>query len=101
MATLHAAALLVDLRLRDVHSLKSKRHRMKRLSSSLRTTFPVGFAEVDHQDQWQRASIGVGIVSSQASQLELAVHNVRRFLDEFEGIEVLSVGVSYVEDPDT
>ena len=101
MATLHAATLLVDLRLRDVRSLKAKRHRMKRLSTGLRATFPVGFAEVDHQDQWQRSSIGVGIVSSHAAQLDMAIHNVRRFLDEFEGIEVLAVGISYIEDPGT
>ena len=100
MASLHAAALHVELRLRDVHSLKAKRHRMKRLSSALRSAYPVAFAEIDHQDLWQRAAVGVGIVSSHASQLDMAIHAVRRFLDEFEGIEVLSAGVSYFEDPD-
>ena len=99
MATLHAAALHVDLRLRDVHSLKAKRQRMKRLSAQLRKVYPVAFAEIDHQDQWQRAGVGVGIVSPQASQLEMAVHSVERFLDDFDGVEVLAVGVSYLEDP--
>ena len=74
---------------------------MRRLSTALRAAFPVGFSEVDHQDQWQRSSIGVGIVSPHAAQLDMAIHNVRRFLDEFEGIEVLAVGISYLEDPGT
>lgn len=97
---MHAAALHIDLRLRDVHSLKAKRHRMKRLASAVRDAYPVAFAEVDHQDKWQRAAVGIGIVSSHAAQLNMAIHALRRFFDEFEGIEVLSVGVSYIEDPD-
>lgn len=100
MATLHAAALLVDLRLRDVHSLKAKRAILKRLGRGVREAYPIAWAEVDHQDQWQRASVGVGIVSAHASQLELAIHNVRRYLEEADDVEVLSVGVSYLEDPE-
>ena len=96
---MHAAALRVDLRLRDVHSLKSKRRRITRLSASLRRSFPVAFAEVDYHDLWQRAAVGVGIVSPHASQLEMAIHSVHRFLERWEEVEVLSVGVSYLEDP--
>lgn len=99
MATLHAAAMHVDLRLRDVHSLKAKRHRMKHLSATLRKAYPVAFAEIDHQDQWQRAGVGVGIVSSQSAQLDMAIHAVRTLMDDFDGIEVLAVQVSYLEEP--
>ena len=45
MSSIHAAALEVDLRLSDVHSLKEKRHRLKALGSDIRKTFPVGFAD--------------------------------------------------------
>ena len=97
---MHAAALQVDLRLRDVHSLKSKRRRITRLSAALRQAFPVAFAEVDHQDLWQRAAVGVCIVSPHAPQLEMAIHSVHRFLERWEEVEVLSVGVSYLDDPE-
>ena len=100
MATLHAAALRVDLRLRDVHSLKAKRRRIARLSAALRRAFPVAIAEVDFQDLWQRSAVGVGIVSPHASQLEMAIHSVHRFFERWEETEVLSVSVSYLEDPD-
>ncbi len=96
---MHAAALRIDLRLRDVHSLKSKRRRITRLSAALRQAFPVAFAEVDHHDLWQRAAIGVGIVSPHAPQLEIVIHSVRRFIDRWGEVELLSVGVSYLEDP--
>lgn len=100
MATLHAAALRVDLRLRDVHSLKSKRHRLARLSTALRRAFPVAFAEIDFQDLWQRSAVGVGIISPHASQLEMVIHSVHRFLERWEETELLSIRVSYLEDPD-
>ena len=97
----HAAAVEVDLRLRDVHSLKAKRHRLKRLSAALRSAYSVAFAETDHQDQWQRATVAVGIVSPHASQLDMAVYSIERFIDGFEGVEVIEIGVSYLEDPRT
>ena len=96
---MHAAALRVDLRLSDVRSLKAKRRLLSRLSAALRQSFPVAFAEVDHQDQWRRAAIGLGLVSPHGPQLEMAVHSVRRFLERWEEAEVLSVRVSYLEEP--
>ena len=97
---MHAAALRVDLRLRDVHSLKSKRSRIARLGAGMRRAFPVAFAEVDYQDLWQRAAIGVGIVSPHASQLEMTIRSVESFLDRWDEVEVLSLAVSYLERPD-
>ncbi len=97
---MHAAALRVDLRLRDVHSLKSKRKRLARLATALRRSFPVAFAEIDYQDLWQRAAVGVGIVSPHASQLEMAIRGVQHFFERWEEVEVLSTAVSYLEKPD-
>ena len=97
---MHAAALRVDLRLRDVHSLKSKRRRIARLGTGLRRAFPVAFAEIDYQDLWQRSAVGVAIVSPHASQLEMALRSVQTFLDRWEEVEVLSTAVSYLERPD-
>ena len=48
-----------DLRIRESHSLKQKRHVVKALTAALRQRFNVGVAEVDHQDLWQRAAIAV------------------------------------------
>ncbi len=96
---MHAAALEIELRLRDVHSLKRKRHILKALGAAIRKTFPVGFAETDHQDMWQRSQIGIGIVASEAHQLQRLIHTIRRYLDDYaESVEVLSVDIVYQED---
>jgi len=96
---MHAAALEVDLRLRDVHSLKEKRRVLKGLGAAIRKGFPVGFAETDHQDLWQRAQVGVAIVASEAHQLDRLIHAIRRYLDDYaDTVEVLSIGVAHMED---
>lgn len=95
---MHAAALEIELRLRDVHSLKQKRQILKSLAADIRKRFPVGFAETDHQDLWQRAQVGVALVAPRAGQLDRMIHTIRRYLDDYgRDLEVLSVGIAHME----
>ncbi len=98
MATTHGAVLEVHLRVPAVQSLKQKRQRLKSLSADIRKAFPVGFAETDHHDLWQRATIGIAIVSSDHGHLERLIHSVRRYLDARPEVEVLDIGVAYLEE---
>jgi uncharacterized protein YlxP (DUF503 family) len=56
--------LNVRLALRAAHSLKDKRHVIKGLKERLRNKFNVSVAEVDLQDEWQRAVLGVAMVGT-------------------------------------
>ena len=95
---MHTAALRVELRLPDVHSLKEKRHRMSMLTTDLRKAFPAaGTAEVGFQDQWQRTSFGITLVTSEASHLQRLITGVRRFYEGRPDVELLDVAVSYLE----
>ena len=96
---MHAAAMRLELRVPDTHSLKEKRSKMRYLSTHLTKKFPVAVAEVGFQDQWQRASIGVVAVAAQAGQLQRVMHSVERAIGAREDFELLEVGVSYLEDP--
>ena len=58
-----------DLRIRESHSLKQKRHVVKALTAAIRQRFNVSVAEVDHQDLWQRATIAVAAVGGQEYHL--------------------------------
>ncbi len=72
---------------------------MKTLTAALRNLFPVAVAEVGFQDQWRRATLGVALVATQAGQLDRVMHGVRRYLEAHAEVEVLEIGVSYLEDP--
>lgn len=96
---MHAAALRVELRIPGAHSLKEKRGALKPLIAELRKRFGVSVAEVDHQDLWQRATLGVAIVAPQAGQLQRVVHSLEKHFENLNGVLYLRMAVSYLEDP--
>jgi hypothetical protein len=95
---MHAAALRLELRIPGVRSLKAKRSVLKAVSAMLSSTFPVAVSEVDHQDLWQRATLGVALVAPQAGQLERLIHAVQRTMLEHPDVELFEVGVAYLEE---
>ncbi len=97
---MHAAALRAEFRIPAVRSLKEKRHRLSMVTTDLRKSFPaIGISEVDHQDQWQRATIGVVVVASQAGHLQRLLHSIERQLGARSDVELLEVGISHFERP--
>jgi uncharacterized protein YlxP (DUF503 family) len=57
----------IDLHIPANHSLKGKRQVLKSLVARMRKDFNVSVAEVDQQDAWQTATLGVACVSSDAA----------------------------------
>lgn len=97
---MYVAALRLELRIRDAHSLKEKRHVIKSVSSHVARTFGVAVSEVDHQDLWNRATLGVAVVAPQLSQLDRILHSVERHMRERTDIELIGVAVSHLENPE-
>ncbi|OFW54049.1 MAG: hypothetical protein A2V75_01640 [Actinobacteria bacterium RBG_16_70_17] len=95
---MYAAALRLEIRIPEARSLKDKRRIVKGLMGSLAGAFPVAVSEVGFQDQWQRATLGAALVAPQAGQLERIIHSVQHALRERPDIELLEVGISYLEE---
>jgi uncharacterized protein YlxP (DUF503 family) len=83
----------LDLRVPASGSLKSKRHVIKALMGGLRAKFNVAVAEVDHQDLWQRAAIGVTCISESAFHAQKMLREVERFVARDARIEMLEAAV--------
>ncbi len=75
--------LTLDIQLPHAHSLKEKRAVLQKIRARLRARFNVAVAELDHQDVWQRATLGVVSISDSQVVLESAF---RQVLDESEKI---------------
>jgi uncharacterized protein YlxP (DUF503 family) len=73
--------LTLDLQLPYAHSLKEKRAVLQKIRARLRARFNVAVAELDHQDTWQRSTLGVVSISDSQPVLESAF---RQVLDETE-----------------
>lgn len=79
----------LELRIPASGSLKTKRHVVKGITGGLRAKFNVAAAEVDHQEQWQRTSIGVTCVSESSFHAQKVLHEVERFVARDDRVEIL------------
>jgi len=82
MSAARVAVGTVELHLPDVGSLKGKRRALKGLVEKVRRRFEISVAEVDHQDAWQRATLGLACVSG----------------DSRHANEVISKAIDFIED---
>ena len=93
---MHAAALRLELRIPEVRSLKAKRAVLRPVLHRLRAR-DLSIAEVDHQDDWQRATVGIAIVAAQRGRLDELVNGVQRMMLDDPTVEMIEMGVSYLE----
>jgi uncharacterized protein YlxP (DUF503 family) len=93
----YAAAVRFDLHIPQSRSLKVKRAAIRPIVDGLRHRFRVSVAEVDHQDQWQRAGIAVAAVGASESQLRELLASVERFVVAAADVELLDVETSWLE----
>lgn len=83
----------LDLRIPASGSLKSKRHVVKALTGGLRAKFNVAVAEVDHQDLWQRATLGVTCISESSFHAQKMLREIERYVERDGRVEILSATV--------
>ncbi len=65
----------------DSHSLKEKRMVLRRVKDRTRQKFNVAIAEVEENDVWQRAVLGVALVGNEGRFVESALDEVVRFVE--------------------
>lgn len=94
---MHAAAVCFELRVPESRSLKAKRSAVRPIVDGLRHRFHVSVAEVDHQDAWQRAAIGVAVVAGSSRQLQTVLDSVERFVAAAPDVELLDQETAYLD----
>jgi uncharacterized protein YlxP (DUF503 family) len=64
----------------DSHSLKEKRMVVRRVKDRTRNKFNVAIAEVEDNDVWQRAVLGLALVGNERRFVDSALDEVVRFV---------------------
>lgn len=82
------ALLTLELQLPYIHSLKEKRAVLQKLLSRLRSGFNISIAELDHQNVWQRATIGIVSISGSRILLESSLQQVLAEAEKIVGQDV-------------
>lgn len=93
MATI--GVLTLELQIAHSHSLKDKRQVVRSLKDRLRSRFNVATAELDHQDNWQRAVIGVVTVASERPRVEEVLQHAEREAANLLGADLVGADVEY------
>jgi uncharacterized protein YlxP (DUF503 family) len=79
----------IELHIPASQSLKDKRMVVRGLKDRIRERVHAAVAEVDHQDLWQRAALGVAVVSGERRQVDEQLQAVRRLVHATHGAELL------------
>jgi uncharacterized protein YlxP (DUF503 family) len=79
----------IELHLPGAASLKDKRAVLRSLKERIRQQARAAVADVDHQDLWQRAALGVAVVSGERRQVGELLQSVRHLADGAPGAEVI------------
>jgi len=83
-----------------MRSLKEKRRVVKKIIADIGAAHPIAVAEVDHQDLWQRADLGIAAVSESPGQVDRMLASITRDLERRTDIEVLGTSRSYLDEED-
>ena len=78
---MHVGVCKVTLRLPENQSLKGKRRVVKSLCSRVRAKFNVSIAEVDNNDVWQLATLGVVCAGNSSRHVDEVLSNVLDYIE--------------------
>src|SRR5262245_7560616 len=71
----------IELHIPAATSLKEKRSVVRSLKERIRHRVQAAVAEVDYQDLWQRAALGVVVVSGESRQIDELLQAVRNLVE--------------------
>jgi hypothetical protein len=87
---MRVGVLTLEIQIPYAHSLKEKRAVLQKIRDRLRSRFNVAVAELNHQDVWQHATLGVVSISDSQPLLESVFHQVLAEAEKILGQDVAS-----------
>ncbi len=79
----------LDLRIAENHSLKEKRHVLRKLIDRVRARFNVAISEVGDNDLWQRAQMGFCTVGNDRRHINSSLDKVIYFIEQMNLVEMV------------
>jgi uncharacterized protein YlxP (DUF503 family) len=86
----------LELHIPESGSLKGKRHVVKSLKDRLRGTFNISVAEVDCQDLWQKAVLGVACIANERRHVNEVLDKVVDFVQGTPSLELIEYKIEII-----
>ncbi len=78
-----------EVHLPAARSLKDKRQVVRSMKERLRERVHASVAEVEFQDLWQRAAIGLAVVAADGGQVHELLNSARQIVSQYVQAELL------------
>ena len=88
----------LELFIPDSSSLKDKRHVLRSVIDGVRRKFNVSIAEVEYQELWQRAALGIACTSESIGQCRKILQEVEKTVGRaaLDGAEIVGREIEVV-----
>ncbi len=90
------AVAKVTLSIPESGSLKSKRHVVHKVLDKVKARFNVSIAEVEDNDLWQKATIGIAAVANEHAFAQESVSKVLKFIEDLYVAPVIACSTEVV-----
>lgn len=81
----------LEMHIVDAQSLKAKRHILRGIIDRLGSRFECAVSEVGGQDLWQRAEIGIAIVSLDAKGADSRLRSIEQYVRSQPGAILVNI----------
>jgi uncharacterized protein YlxP (DUF503 family) len=90
----------IKLHIPGNQSLKDKRRVVKSIIPKLRNQYNISIAEVDDQDLWQLATLGISCVSNNGKHIDETITNIINFIGQnYPELEIISQETEIIHGP--
>jgi len=79
----------IEVLISDSRSLKEKRYVLNSLKAQISNKFNVSVAEVEDNDLWQKAVLGVAVVSNGTKHANQVISNVIKLIENDRRVQLL------------
>lgn len=86
----------IELYIPDANSLKAKRQVLKSLKDKIRAKFNVSIAEVDENELWQKAVLGVSSIGNGNSHINAMLDKVIDFIEGIPAVQLVDYKIEII-----
>ena len=86
---MNVGALRIEMHIADALSLKDKRKVLNMIKDRLKNKFNASVAEVDEMDKWQKAVLGISVVSNDKKHLYSYMDKIVDFLEDYNKLTII------------
>ncbi|MCK5738049.1 DUF503 domain-containing protein [bacterium] len=79
----------IELLIPTAESLKEKRFVLESIKKRLRNRFNISIAEVGNTEKWQRANLGIALVSNEGRFIEKVFTQIINFIEIDDRVEII------------